>query len=355
MISVPAHPIAREFIRNTLLPNEEEDIARTRKWDDAIGADFKADFLGGQLNRLSSRIQLFVGGDPGWSELLYWTRQLTRGTAALFTYLRRPERSHWRLRGHDRVIVGTPDPMYVREDAWSIAFWLAFAVRDACSLALLLQTPANAIEATEEYQRPAVAAIQSTFARLPGTGSRIIEALALADPEKTRRIWPPAVLDLVVPTFEPLFAIADRDQPRFTASLQKLLELRRQYYLREGPDGEICDGRSNDNLSVDAVGLIAWARTLGMTVDVESGYAPRQLLDVSAPEIETCPVCLTPSDDDDAAARCHACDAPRGNTLEFGFAEWVGLDREPCRACAHAFPVIATACPVCLASRRREA
>ena len=355
MISVPAHPIALEFIRDTLLPDRLDDLKRQLQLDATQGDELEADRLGSQLGFVRGAIDLFVGADPSWSELVYWTKSYARGRAALFTYRRRPERNHWRLRGHDRLLVGTSDPMFVREDVWSNAFWLAFAVRDACSLALLLQTPVSAIEGTEEYQRPAVAAIQSTFARLPATGSRIVEALALADPEKLTRLWPPYLLDIVVPTFEPLFALADRDHERFTASLQKLLELRHEYYLREGPDGEKSDGRSRDNLSVEAVGLIAWAKTLGMIVDVESGYAPRRLLDVPAPAVEACPVCLTPSDDDDPAARCHACDAPRENTLQFGFAEWVALEREPCRICEHAFPILAKACPVCLASRRREA
>lgn len=199
-----------------------------------------------------------------------------------------------------------------------------------------------------------VASIQSTFAQLPGTGSRIVEALALADPEKTRTTWPMSLLDLIVPVFEPLFALADRDEARFTASLRKLLELRREYFLREKYDeGVKWDGRDRDNLSTAAVGLVAWARTNGMKLDVDSPYAPRQLLDVPAPTIDTCRLCLTPSDDVDPQARCHACDASHENTLGFGFAEWVALEREPCESCGHAFPRIATACPVCLASRRR--
>ncbi len=280
-------------------------------------------------------------------------RFFTRASAALFTYRRRPERNRWRFRGHDREIVGGADEMYVRDHVWHRAFWLAFALRDACSLALLLQTPVAQIEATDDYERPMIAAIQSTFARQPGTGARVVEALELADPDKAPRTWPGAMLDLIVPVFEPLLALADRDERRFTASLQNLLELRRAYYLREKYDeGEKWDGRDGDNLSSETVGLVAWARTIGMTVDVDSGYAPKQVLDLAVPTIEACRMCVTPSDDADPRARCHACDATREGMLAFGFTEWVALEREPCGACQHPFPVIAKTCPVCLTSRR---
>lgn len=353
MISVSTHPVDLAAIRAQDVPRELAGIERARSGNATAGVELEANHLGAQASGAYKAVDLFTADDPTRAELLALARFFTRASAALFTYRRRPERSRWRLREHDLEIAGTADDMYYRSSVWQQAFWLAFGLRDACSLALLLQTPTGQIAVVDGYERPMIAAIQSTFARQPGTGAKLVEALELADPDKAPRTWPAAMLDLIVPVFEPLLALADRDENRFTASLQKLLELRREYYLREKYDeGEKWDGRDRDNLSVEAVGLIAWARTLGMTIEVDSGYAPKPLLDVATPEIEACRLCVTPSDDADPRARCHACDATREGTLAFSFADWVALDRAPCRSCEHPFPMIAKICPVCLTSRR---
>lgn len=143
MVSVPGHPIDLRSIRNHDLPREREQIAELHHWDIEQGAEFKAEHLGGQVHGAYRAVDLFTAGDPDGVELISRARFLTRGSAALFTYLRRPERDRWRLRGLERVVVGTVPEMHRSCSAWLDAFWLAFALRDACSLALLLQTPVS--------------------------------------------------------------------------------------------------------------------------------------------------------------------------------------------------------------------
>lgn len=338
MISVPAHPVDLERLRQ-LAPDLHGrlDMLRTRV------PELKPFHLANQISGVRHDVDLLVRAEPEWPELVTWAKFLARGTAAMFTYARRRERDRWRLLDGDQRLVGDVPADFLRSGYWLSGFWFAFATFDAESLALLAQGPADEIAEWEAYDRPLVGAYQSLFARAPGTGDRILEALRLADPDKVTRTDPDSVLDIVVPEIECLVALADRDAARFEAAVRKKLELARDYHIRNHRDGTGGAG----NLSGDALGLLAWARALGIDVEVDSPYVPRTLLALPMPDVTACPRCATP-----AEADCHGCGyVLHDDALSFGFAEWLALDRDACGSCGHRFPVLAKTCPVCLTVR----
>lgn len=275
MISVPAHDVDLARIRE-LLPDQDlvlEDLEKDRP------VEVRVEQLASSANRARGGLDLFVRGNPDWPRLVHWIRFVARARTALFTFACRPERDRWSLFGGEHRLVGNVRPSDLDGASWCSAFWLAFAVRDAESLALLTQYPARQISEGEAFERPMVQALQSLFARATDTGANLVKALELADPANVTRTHPDAILYLIAPIFECLVPIADRDAARFQSALEKLLRLRREYYSKSPHDGT----NGDENLSEAAAGLVAWARASGFDVDVECPYVPRQLIDLHAP------------------------------------------------------------------------
>jgi len=210
-----------------------------------------------------------------------------------------------------------------------------------------VQTPVAIVEPWESYDRPFVSALQALFTADPRTGQLLVAALELADPDKVTRTNPDWILDGVVPQFDCLVAIADRDAGRFARALTKLLELRRDHYERGDPRS----AQSNDRVSDQALGLVGWARTVGIDVDVDSPYTPRALLDVPEPIVTACAACLTP-----LSNVCRGCgESMQRGTRTLEFRTWYELPRLACASCGHRFPTEASTCPVCTTVRARTA
>ncbi len=339
MIRVDAHPVDLERLRE-LAPSQHERLQHIR---DTRLPELKAFHLHNQVGGVRGIMDMLVRVEPGWTELEACARFLARGTAALFTFARRPERDRWHLLGVDQRLVGRIPDEARQAGSWLNGFWFAFATFDAEALALLVQVPVDQIVEWEAYDRPLVRAYQSLFTRAPGTGDRLLEALELADPAKVKRTDPDGVLDLVVPEIECLVRLAQGEKDRFEGALHKQLELRREHHVRKGSDGT----GGAQNISGDTLGLAAWSRALGMPIEIESPYVPPALLELATPEVTACPRCATP-----AERECRGCGYTlHDDALSFEFAEWLGLDRDACRSCSHRFPVIAKICPVCLTAR----
>jgi hypothetical protein len=285
---------------------------------------------------------------PDSRELVEWCGFIARATAALFTYARRPERDRWRLLGVERTLSGKVPADALDDRAWVTGFWLAWATRDAHSLALLTHVPVSTVVESDTFDRPVVDALQRALMQPAESGDRLIKALELADPDRVRRADPDWVLDILVPSLECVVRLLEHDERRFADALVKLLTIRREHFATGRAKGE----DSVQHLSEEGVGLVAWAKTLGFTLDVESPYLPAALIGLAPPGVVVCPDCLTPLGDGEQP--CDACGrAMKDDELRFDFDEWLSLDRDGCRSCGYCYPVIGKRCPVCLTPRGR--
>ena len=153
------------------------------------------------------------------------------------------------------------------------------------------------------------------------------------------------LLNIFVPAAEALLRLISREEKAFVDALVKLLDLRREYLSRP-PKGLV----TLQHVSVEGLGLVAWARTQGFAVPVESPYLPPALTDVTPRELVACAACLTPLES--SPSPCPACGRePTDDELRFELGEWLSLDRDPCRTCTHGYPLVAQTCPVCLTPR----
>lgn len=343
MIQAPAHDFDLPFTRTLL----EEARARMETYPQRLDLELRTKHLDSSSRSARSYLDLFVRIEPSSPDLVRWGRFVAEAKAALFTFARRPERDRWRLLEAERTLREPPptDALYLRN--WLPGFWLALATRDARSLALLVQVPPTLMPQWEPFDRPLLQALQGLITGDPQSGAMLVRALDAVDPEKVTRTGSDYVLDILAPIFECLVPLADRDEGRFAQGLGKLLELRREHFAKgrgEGEDGE-------QHLSLEGVGLAAWAKALGFEVAVQSPYLPSALLEVEEPDFEACPDCATP-----ASGSCPACGRAIGDdSLEFDLGGWLALDRDGCHSCGHRFPVLARTCPVCLTLRGREA
>ncbi|MCK0509707.1 immunity 49 family protein [Aromatoleum buckelii] len=339
---VTAHDVNLAQLSATL-DDERELLEHKRRYLDAA---LSVRLLHSALTDARRSVDVIARLSPDSPELPEWCGFIARATAALFTFARRPERAQWRLLDIDRTLSDEVRRESLQASSWLTGFWLAWASRDACSLALLTQVPAALLAADEAFDRPLVQALQGAMTRAAATGERLIEALALADPERVQRTDRDWLLDILVPVFECLTPLIDHDEGRFTAALVKLLELRRDHFSRGRAKGM----EGVQHLSEEGVGLVAWSKALGFDVPVASPYLPEALLGLEPPEVVACARCATPAGDGEHA--CHACGhVAADDELRFGFDEWLGLDRDDCPYCAHPYPLIARTCPVCLAER----
>ncbi len=341
-ISVPAHQADLARLK-AALDDELMLLDHTRRYlDDAL----EARHLEAAITDARSSVDVLARVSPDAPELVYWCGFIARGTAALLSVARRPERVHWRLLGKERALGGEPGSLSLQSGFWLTGFWLAWASRDAPSLELLLQVPADLIAADEAFDRPVVHLMQAAMTGSPDTGDRLIDALEHADPDRLLRTDPDWLLDILVPVLECLYPVVDHDEERFTAALVKMLELRREYFAAGRAKGM----DSVQFLSEEGAGLVAWAKALGFDVPVDSPYLPRALVDREPAEVTACPECATPSDE--GATECPACARViADDVLRFDFDEWLGLDRDACPLCGYRYPVIVRKCPVCLHRR----
>jgi len=341
-ISIPAHRTDLVWLKDAL--NDELMLLdhRLRYLD----VELQVRRLESVITDARRSVDVLAGISPESPELVYWCGFIARGTAALFSLARRPERVRWGLLGKDRTLVGAPTSRSLQSPFWLTGFWLAWASRDAASLELLVQAPAELIAADEAFDRPVVQLMQAAMTGSPAIGDLLVEALELADPDLLRRTDQDWLLDILTPVFECLYPLIEHDEARFTAALTKLLDLRREYFEAGRAKGM----DSVQHLSEEGVGLVAWAKALGFDVPVASPYLPPALVDVEPSEVAACPECATPSAQGDL--ECHACAHPLGDdALRFDFDEWLGLDRDECCQCGYRYPPIAPKCPVCFHRR----
>ena len=342
MIQAPAHDFDLPFTRTLL----KEARARMETYPQGLDVELRTTHLDSSSRSARRYLDLLSRIEPGSTDLVRWGRFVAEAKAALFTFARRPERNRWLLLDVEHTLREPPptDALYLRN--WLPGFWHALATRDARSLALLVQVPPTLMPPWEPFDRPLLQALQGLITRDPQTGALLVQALEAVDPEKTTRTRSDFLLDILAPIFECLGPLADRDQARFAQGLTKLLGLRRKHFASggEGEEGE-------QHLSLEGVGLTAWAKALGFEVAVRSPYLPSALLEVEEPDFEVCPDCATP-----ASGSCPACGRAIGDDcLEFDLGGWLALDRDGCHSCGHRFPVLARTCPVCLTLRGREA
>jgi hypothetical protein len=163
--------------------------------------------------------------------------------------------------------------------AWLRALWLAMICRERSRIDVLAATPIKLLRASgasyDEYIYSWVRSLQFYWREEEGLIDTLLQAMQGTEPEALRVADEELVLQILYPPIEMFYFLTQREDDRFNSSLANALELHKQFWTK------------NDERRKDPDGFVAWAplaiaslaRDSGVTIEVESDYLPKHLLE----------------------------------------------------------------------------
>ncbi len=161
---------------------------------------------------------------------------------------------------------------------WRIGWWLAHLVRERAAIDRLAATPIDVLRRSssrgDECQYLLIEALQGFEKRAPDWSTKLQAALDATDPTHVKLAEEEFVLNILVPEMQMLFRLALGEIVPFDDALEFALTRHKKYWSKgkrkQDPDGFLALGP----LAISSVALDA-----GMTIDVESEYIPRELIE----------------------------------------------------------------------------
>jgi len=184
--------------------------------------------------------------------------------------------------GRRLTLTGTGPSDDAHAGAWVTAAWLAVLQRDDELIQQLAAVPLDLLRASgaehDAYLMPWVETLQTFLAHREVTPEMFLPAMDGTDPDTAQFTPPAAMLQLVYPPIRMFYYVLRRDTEKFTDAYVAALERHRAYWT--------ADGRETDPsgfLALAPLAVAVLARTVGMRFDVQSDYAPANLLSGVAP------------------------------------------------------------------------
>lgn len=279
MPTVPRHPVDRDVVQkqvDVLAPQISFYIDYVEQ-DPAALKNVLARAL--VLTQYESVLDPAAAGTQTWEDL----RTSAQAATAIFTAAAADE-------GEIEAIVAKPSRFkatgpvsYANAGAWLSAAWLAIVNREDELIQRLCSIPDDTLRASgvehDDYVYPWVQTIRNFLTNQEVTSELFTSVMDGTDPDNAA-ITPPRVMaQIVYPPVEMFYYLLRRDSEKFTVSLTRALEQHRKYWtsdedLVDEPDGFI---------AFAPLAIAVLARSIGMSVDVESEYLPSNFLQGTRP------------------------------------------------------------------------
>ncbi|MDA3646476.1 immunity 49 family protein [Saccharopolyspora indica] len=161
--------------------------------------------------------------------------------------------------------------------AWLQALWTATICRARNLVSDLCRTPDETLRAAGQYDEYIYAwidALKAFFTNGEDLYEKINRSIELTDPARLTNSTPEIALLRYYPSMKLLFSLARRESGQFNADLAEAVELHQRFWTANNerlnsPDGFFAPGPT---------ALAAVARDLGIPIDVESEYLPRNFV-----------------------------------------------------------------------------
>lgn len=154
--------------------------------------------------------------------------------------------------------------------------------RDNAVIQQLAAVPLDVLRASgvehDAYLMPWVETLQAFLAHREVTPEMFVPAMDGTDPDTARFTPPSAMLQLVYPPIRMFYYVLRRDTEKFTEAYVAALERHRAFWTAEGREDD-----PSGFLALAPLAVAVLARTVGMTFDVRSDYAPANLLSGAVP------------------------------------------------------------------------
>lgn len=199
--------------------------------------------------------------------------------SALFTSAQATSETFDCMVGHGRHTLHSGATTEAHAGHWLTAFWLACVCREKRRMTELCNIPISVLRQAagtfDPYIYAWVEALQAYWLRRPELGDKLVAAAEGTDPDTIRYADPSSVLLTMYPPMDLLTHLVQGDQDKFNTALAQALELHKDYWTRE-------DDRALSTESLIALAPLALtclARDAGFTIDVESPYLPKYLIE----------------------------------------------------------------------------
>ncbi|ANH93233.1 MULTISPECIES: immunity 49 family protein [unclassified Streptomyces] len=268
------------------VPDTLEALGETADWivDEFAGSPvLRPQALSTTLALAQQRCAL----DPRAAEFATWEAWVTamQTGSALFAAATAPAGGSvtCRIKDRERVVPATGPEAHLNAGTWVTAFYLAMVCRANDRLRRLAEVPVSLLRGSgavfDEYVYAWVGALQSFWLGRRDLGDRLVAAVDETAPEVRRHTDADAdlVSQLLYPPMMLLYRVVRHDSAAFGTALTDALRRHRAYWTAD-------EGRATSADGLVALGPLAMAclaHDQGLTVEVESDYLPRALLDRS--------------------------------------------------------------------------
>ncbi|AXE88399.1 immunity 49 family protein [Streptomyces sp. Go-475] len=209
-----------------------------------------------------------------------WVTAMQTGSA-LFAAATAPEGASitCRIKEQEQTLPATGPESYLNAGTWVTAFYLAMICRDNDRLHRLAEVPISFLRESgavfDEYIYSWVEALQSFWLGRPDVGDKLIAAVDGTGPEALRYADADLMSKILYPPMILLYRVIRRDPAEFNKALADALRWHKAYWTADLDRATSADGL----VALGPLAMACLARDQGITVEIESEYLPKALLE----------------------------------------------------------------------------
>lgn len=209
-----------------------------------------------------------------------WVTAMQTGSA-LFAAATAPAgtRVICRIKEQERTLPATGPESHLNAGTWVTSFYLAMICRNNDGLRRLAGVPVPLLRDSgavfDEYMYSWVEALQSSWLGRQDVGDKLTAAFDGSAPEALQYADADLTSDILYPPMAMFFRAICRDSTKFDQALSDALRWHKDYWTVNEYRATSIDGL----VAVGPLAMACLARDLGITVDIESEYLPKALLE----------------------------------------------------------------------------
>ncbi|MCK1796237.1 immunity 49 family protein [Streptomyces sp. XM4193] len=269
--------------RHKVLPLPEEFLDRRRSKMNNLSKKFGCGNFSLSFMSAKGAAFSFCAGDPEVEALETWNSFAVAMQigSAMFASVLPHEEPIERMIAHEKRLIEASSPQYYTNAGnWLDAFWLAMVCREAGRLDELCEVPVDLLWGSssgfDAYIYSWVDGLQGYWLRRGDVAGSLMRAMELSAPEELQPGAREAVSHLMYPVIPLFIRFLERDVEGFNEALADSLKWHKAYWSVEE--------RLNDddgNVALGPLAVACMARDSGLSVEVESYYLPKHLLEGS--------------------------------------------------------------------------
>ncbi|MEI5527333.1 immunity 49 family protein [Streptomyces brasiliscabiei] len=252
-----------------------DDIADLSEYPEGFGLTFSSALSTAELHCLH---------DPTADRSETWEAWVTAtqvGSALFAAAVTTEESVECRIAHEPRVLPAIGAQHFTDAGNWITAFWLAIVCRDQGRMTGLCEVPVELLRASgavyDEYIYDWVDALQTYWTERPGLGDKFTAAFQGTDPDRLRVADRELMLKILYPPLDLFLQFLKRDTAQFNMVLLQALRLHKEYWNANEDRRDSISG----TVALGPLAVTCLAHDVGMAIEVESEYLPKNLLERS--------------------------------------------------------------------------